>query len=145
MGHDAIFAGSFNPFTKGHASIVRRGLEIFNRIIIVVGVNVDKPGDDADQRASKIRELYNNNERVAVITWDGLMVDLAVDMGVRFFIRGVRNCTDFEYEKTMANINRKLAGVETVFLPSLPEHEDISSSIVRELNHFGVDISDMIP
>lgn len=141
----AIFAGSFNPFTVGHASIVDRGLELFDHIFIVVGVNAEKPVGDAESRAHIIRELYNKEPRVSVIVWNGLMVDLARNHDVRFFIRGVRNATDFEYERSMADINRRIAGIDTVFLPCLPELQAVTSSVVRELQSHGVDVSDFLP
>lgn len=141
----AIFAGTFNPFTIGHASIVERGLEIFDKIVIVVGVNAHKSADDAEKRADIIRKLYNKEGRISVIVWNGLMVNLAQREGIRFFLRGVRNFKDYEYELSMADINRKIGNIETVFLPALPEHGAISSSIVRELQNYGVDVSDMLP
>lgn len=141
----AIFAGSFNPFTVGHASLVERGLNIFDRLVIVVGVNAEKPAEEAESRALTIRKLYNKEPRVSVIVWNGLMVDLAKREGVRFFLRGIRNSNDFVYEQSMADINRRVGHIETVFLPSLPEHQSISSSVVRELQSYGVDVDDMLP
>lgn len=141
----AVFAGSFNPFTVGHASIVERGLGLFDEIIIAVGINRAKTSHDSQACVEAIDALYNNEPRVRVLKWDGLMADLAAKEGCRFFLRGVRNTTDFEYEKSMAEINRRLSGIETVFLPSLPEHEAVSSSVVRELQTYGADIDGMVP
>ena len=141
----AIFAGSFNPFTVGHASIVERGLQIFDEIIIVVGINALKTSENAEKLAQTIRKLYNNEPRITVLVWSGLMVELARELNVRFFLRGVRNVSDFEYERNMADINRRLSGIETVLLPSLPEYGYLSSSVVRELESYGVDVSDMVP
>lgn len=140
----AIFAGSFNPFTVGHASIVERGLELFDEIIIVVGVNRDKPLADAESRAEKILNRYNNDTRVRVMIWNGLMAELALREHCRFFLRGIRGVADMEYEFNMADVNRRLCGAETVFLATLPEHRAISSSLVRELESYGVDIDKCI-
>lgn len=145
MERKAIFAGSFNPFTIGHASVVQRALEIFDKVIITIGINAAKPADDAKERAEKIGSLYTNEPRVDVLIWNGLMVDLARRTDTRFFIRGIRNTADFEYERNMADINRRIGGIETIFFPTLPEHASISSSIIRELNAYGVDTSDMLP
>lgn len=141
----AIFAGSFNPFTIGHASIVERALQLFDHIYIVLGVNADKPHADVRTNAEAISLLYNKEPRVSVIIWDGLMVELARQKNVKFFVRGLRNASDFEYERAMADINRRLAGIETIFLPALPGHEAITSSVVRELKSYGADVSTFIP
>ena len=141
----AIFAGSFNPFTVGHSSIVERGLDLFDHIIIAVGTNSEKPVSDAESNSRMIEEFYNKEPRVSVIIWNGLMVDLARREGAGFFLRGVRNGTDFEYERQMADINRRIAGIETVLLPALPEHQSVTSSIVRELKRYHVDVSDFLP
>lgn len=141
----AIFAGSFNPFTAGHASIVERGLNLFDRIYIVVGINSEKSATNAEESASFIRNLYNNEARIDVIVWKGLMVDLARQLGVNFFLRGVRNTVDFEYERNMADINREISGIETVFLSSLPQFNALSSSMLRELQSYGVNVDKWLP
>lgn len=141
----AIFAGSFNPFTAGHASIVERGLNLFDRIYIVVGINSEKSATNAEENASFIRNLYNNDARIDVIVWKGLMVDLARQLGVNFFLRGVRNTVDFEYERNMADINREISGIETVFLSSLPQFNALSSSMLRELQSYGVNVDKWLP
>ena len=145
MEKNAIFAGSFNPFTIGHASIVERALRLFDHIYIVVGVNADKPSHDIDRNVDFIKSLYNNHPQIDVLLWSGLIVELARQKNVSFLIRGLRNTTDFEYERNMADINRSLSGIETVFFPTLPQHAAISSSVVRELMSYGADISKMIP
>lgn len=141
----AIFGGSFNPFTVGHASIVERGLALFDRIVIAVGINAQKASGDAEGRAEVIRNIYAYEPRVSVVVWDGLMVDLARRERAAFMLRGVRSVADFEYERNMADINRRLTGIETVLLFALPEHGAISSSVVRELAGYGADISTFIP
>lgn len=145
MERKAIFAGSFNPFTVGHASVIERALGIFDKIIIAIGINANKSPAEAEARAEKIRSIYTNEPRIDVLIWNGLMVDLAHQTDTQFFIRGIRNSADYEYERNMADINRKIGQIETIFFPTLPEHSAVSSSIVRELDSYGVDISEMLP
>ncbi len=143
----ALFAGSFNPYTIGHASIVERGLELFDQIVIGIGVNAAKPDSQADgeQRAEQIRKVYANEPRVRVITYSTLTVDAAKSVGAKFLLRGVRSARDFEYERDLADVNRRLSGLETVLLYALPELSAISSSLVRELASYGKDTSSLVP
>ena len=144
----ALFAGSFDPFTIGHASIVERALSLFDRIIIAVGVNANKAGEtSADERQKAIRDIYSNiPERVSVESYsDELTVDLAQRVGAKWLLRGVRSVKDFEYEREIADINRQLSGLETVILLTLPEHGAVSSSVVRELRSYGRDVSHFLP
>lgn len=142
-----LFAGTFDPFTIGHDSIVRRALPLFDRLVIgVVGDNVNKPGmSPADQRVAAIRQLYAGLAAIDVKVYNGLTVDFARAEGAQFLVKGVRSVKDFEYEREMADINRRLADVETVLLYAEPELASISSSMVRELQHFGRDVSPFIP
>lgn len=142
----AIFPGSFDPFTAGHQSIVERGLKLFDRIIIAIGVNYAK--HDADTIASRIApidELYADNAGVSVVTYNDLTVDAAKRLGADFILRGVRSVADYEYERNMAEINRRLSGIETVLLFSDPDLACVSSSIVRELESYGKDVSRFMP
>ncbi len=144
----ALFAGSFDPFTIGHASIVERALPLFDRIIIAVGINASKPGGTpADRRCEAIRQLYSTQaERIDVLSYSNeLTVDLARRLGANWLLRGVRSVKDFEYEREIADINRRLSGLETVLLFTLPEHSAISSSIVRELHSYGHDVDQFLP
>ncbi|MGN0186483.1 MAG: pantetheine-phosphate adenylyltransferase [Paludibacteraceae bacterium] len=142
----ALFPGTFNPFTRGHQDIVARGLRLFDHIIIGVGRNTAKnPHDDADERAVAIAALYAAEPRVTVRVYDTLTVDFAKEVGARFVLRGVRNVADFEYERQMADVNRMLDGLETVFLFAAADKVEISSSLVRELQAFGKDVSDYLP
>ena len=142
----ALFAGSFDPFTRGHESIVRRGLEIFDTVIVGIGVNPSKkPFMTADARKQWIESTFACNERVKVIVYDGLTVDAARAHGAQFLLRGVRTAADFEYEQTIAITNRSLAGIETVIINTLPQLSHISSSLVRELLSHGHDVSELIP
>ena len=141
----ALFPGSFNPFTRGHQSIVERGLRLFDHIVVGVGRNTTKPTDDAEACAQTIAALYADNPRVSVQVYDTLTVDFARQIGVDFLLRGVRTLADFDYELQMADVNRLLAGIETVVLFADADKVEISSSLVRELQRFGKDISDYLP
>ena len=139
--------GSFNPFTIGHDSIVRRALSLFDRLVIgVVGDNVHKPDmPSAEQRMAAIRDLYVEEPRIEVKPYLGLAMDFAKAEGAQFIVKGVRTVSDFEYEQWQADFNRRLGGIETILLYTEPELASISSSALRELAHFGVDVSDYIP
>lgn len=142
----AIFPGSFNPFTIGHKWVADQALNIFGNLIIAIGYNVNKPvPDDLDKRIEAIRKLYASDCRVAVRAYSGLTVNLAKEVNAEYIVRGVRNTTDFEYEKTMADINREIGGMETVFIPTPPHLSAISSSMVRELEQNGFDTLRFIP
>ena len=142
-----IFVGSFNPFTIGHDSIVRRVLPLFDRLVIgVVGDNVHKPDmPSAEQRMEVIRDLYAGDERIEVKIYNGLAMDFAKSENAHFIVKGVRSVSDFEYEQWQADFNRRLGGIETILLYTEPELASVSSSALRELSHFGVDISDYLP
>ena len=144
-----IFVGSFNPFTIGHDSIVRRALPLFDRLVIgVVGDHVSKPGiPPATERMKAIQELYSNEPRIEVRPYYGLSIDFAREVGARFIVKGVRSVKDFEYEREQADMNRLLTNgeVETILLYSEPQFSSISSTMVRELEHFGVDVEPFLP
>ena len=142
-----IFVGSFNPFTIGHDSIVRRALPLFDRLVIGVVVdNVHKPDlPSADERMQVIREIYADEPRVEVKLYHGLAMDFAKTEGAQYIVKGVRSVSDFEYEQWQADFNRKLGGIETILFYTEPELASVSSSAIRELAHFGVDVSPYIP
>jgi pantetheine-phosphate adenylyltransferase len=142
-----IFVGSFNPFTIGHDSIVRRALPLFDRLVIgVVGDNVHKPDmPSAEERIQVIRDLYADDARIEVKPYNGLAMDFAKAENAKFIVKGVRTVSDFEYEQWQADFNRKLGGIETILLYTEPELASVSSSAVRELQHFGVDVSNYLP
>ena len=144
-----IFVGSFNPFTIGHDSIVRRALPLFDRLVIgVVGDHVSKPGiPPATERMKAIQELYSNEPRIEVRPYYGLSIDFTREVGARFIVKGVRSVKDFEYEREQADMNRLLTNgeVETILLYSEPQFSSISSTMVRELEHFGVDVEAFLP
>lgn len=142
----AIFPGSFDPFTIGHASIVRRGLEMFDKIVIGVGYNTNKSSFlSPEVRVETIQKVYASESRVSVVAYSGLTADLARREGAGFVLRGIRSVKDFEYERDIASINHRLSGVETVLLFTEPQYADISSTIVRELLAFGKDVSAFLP
>ncbi|HJD11258.1 pantetheine-phosphate adenylyltransferase [Bacteroides gallinaceum] len=146
MKKRAIFPGTFDPFTIGHYSVVKRALTFMDEIIIGIGVNEKKRTYfPTDKRVRMIEKLYAGNPRVSVEAYDGLTVDFARMRDAKFIIRGIRTVHDFEYEETIADINRKLSGVETILLFTEPELTAISSTIVRELLHYGKDVTPFLP
>ncbi len=147
MIRTGIFVGSFNPFTVGHDSIVMRALPLFDRLVIgVVGDQVHKPDmPSAEERMKAISDLYADEPRIEVKSYFGLAVDFAKSEGANYIVKGVRSVKDFEYEREQADVNRQIAGVETLLLYSEPQYSSISSTMVRELRHFGVDISEFLP
>ena len=142
----AIFPGSFDPFTRGHESIVRRALPMFDRFVIAIGVNADKRSFmTMEQRKEWIERVFKNEPKVEVVTYTGMTVDIAKEVGAQFIVRGVRLIQDFENEKHLAEVNRDLSGIETILLYTLPEDSHISSSIVRELFKYGQDVRAYLP
>jgi pantetheine-phosphate adenylyltransferase len=148
MKRIALFPGSFDPFTKGHQDIVLRGLQLFDEIIISIGYNSQK-----DQRyfkidfmIEKIQETFAGYPQIKVITYAQLTADLARKHEARYLLRGLRNTTDFEYENSIAQVNRHLnADLESVFLITSPSLAAINSSIIREVHRYGGDVSVMLP
>ena len=146
MKRIALFPGTFDPFTIGHQSLVTRGLTLVDEIVISIGINDKKlTYFSLEKRIEAIRCLYKNEPRVTVQQYNSLTVDFAKEMGAEFILRGIRTVNDFEYEKSIADVNRKLSGIETFILFTEPEHTHISSSIVRELLRYGKDISLFVP
>ena len=143
----AFFPGSFDPFTKGHADVVNRGLRLFDEIIIGIGTNsAKKRYFDLAEIEQAIHRAFDGNDRVRIVHYDDLTASVAEQYGAHFIIRGLRNTTDFEYENTISQVNRQLSkDLETVFLITSPELAPISSTIVRELHKYGADISSYIP
>ena len=141
----AFFAGSFNPFTVGHLSVVERALPLFTGgIVIGVGVNAAKQAADGaatEMRLEAIRRATRHLSGVEVVAYDDLTVDAARRAGATALLRGVRSVADFEYERNIADVNRNISGLETVLIYALPEHTAVSSSVVRELARYGHDVS----
>ena len=141
-----IFVGSFDPFTVGHDAIVRRALPLFDRLVIGVGYNERKQYMyTQDERIQAISRLYANDPRVAVKVYNDLTIDFARREGAQYVIKGVRSVKDFEYEREQADINRRIGGIDTLLLYADPDMASVSSSLVRELIHFGKDVSDFLP
>ena len=142
----AIFPGTFDPFTIGHYSVVKRALTFMDEIIIGIGINDSKrTWFPTDKRVEMVKKLYADEPRVRVEAYDNLTVDFAIQHDADFIIRGIRTVRDFEYEETIADINRKLAGIETILLFTEPELTSVSSTIVRELLHYGKDVTPFLP
>ncbi len=142
----ALFPGSFDPFTRGHESIVKRALPLFDEFVIAIGVNADKRSFmSMEQRKAWIESVFKDSPTVRVITYTGMTIDAARQVGADFIVRGVRLIQDFENEKHLAEVNRDLSGLETILLYTLPEYSHISSSIVRELARYGQDVSAYLP
>ncbi len=141
-----IFTGSFDPFTIGHDDIVRRALPLFDRIVIGIGVNEQKKyAQTTEERIENISRLYAEEPKIEVKAYGDLTVDFAKREGAHYIIKGVRSMKDFEYEREQAEINRRIGGVETLLLFADPQLASISSSMVRELMHFGRDVSEFLP
>ena len=130
----AVFPGSFDPLTLGHCDIINKSLNLFDEIILAIGVNSTKENMfSIDQRKKFINDEFVNEEKIKILTYDGLTVDFCKTINADFIVRGLRNPADFEFEKTIAQTNKKLTGIETVFFLTSPETAYISSSIVREI------------
>ena len=141
-----IFTGSFDPYTIGHDDILRRALPLFDRIVIGIGVNERKSYMQcAEERMKTIKAIYADEPKVEVKTYSDLTIDFARRENARYIIKGVRSVKDFEYERDQADINRELSGIETLLLYADPRYSAVSSSMVRELIHFGQDVSSYLP
>lgn len=141
-----LFPGSFNPFTVGHQSLVERVLPLFDCVVIAMGVNSGKRYDySVAENIAAITRLYADEPKVKVISYEGLTVDACRREGARWMLRGVRSTVDFEYERNLADINRRISGIETLLLFTLPEYAAVSSSVVRELKAYGHDVSEFLP
>ncbi|MBE6174590.1 MAG: pantetheine-phosphate adenylyltransferase [Rikenellaceae bacterium] len=147
MERVALFAGSFDPFTRGHEALVEEALRLFDRVVIGVGANIAKRGLlTVEQRMRLIDDLYRDNDRVEVAAYDTLTTDFARKVGATALVRGVRNTLDFEFERTMEATNRHLAPeLTTVLLVAPAEYGHISSSVVRELLSFGREVDELMP
>jgi pantetheine-phosphate adenylyltransferase len=142
----AIFPGTFDPFTIGHLSLVERGLQLFDEIIIAIGVNANKKTFfPLEERLDTIKGLFADNQRVKVQSYTGLTLEFAKSVGANFILRGIRSVNDFEYEKNIADVNRQVSSIETIVLFTEPQYTHISSSIVRELLAYGQDIRSFVP
>lgn len=141
-----LFPGSFDPFTLGHKSIVDRTLQFAEEVVIAIGVNAGKKSMfSLEERMVQIQKVYADEPRVKVASYEGLTTDFAESIGATAMVRGVRTAQDFEFERMLADVNRKLTGIETILLITEPQYSAISSSVVRELLSYGKDVKDFLP
>lgn len=142
----AVFPGSFDPITIGHVDIVKRGIKVFDEIIIAVGDNTDKKYMfPKEKRVEFVKQTFNNYDNIMIESYDGLTVDFCKKNNIEFMIRGLRNPADFEFEKSIALTNREMTDIETIFFLTSPENSFISSSIVRDLIRNNGDYKLFIP
>lgn len=146
MMNHAIFPGSFDPFTRGHFSIVMRALNLFDRVVIAVGQNTEKKSmATIEERVKQIEHLFKNESKISVMQYSGLTVAFCKTQNAKFIVRGLRNAQDFNYEQSIAQTNYELAGIDTVFLSAQPHLSHLSSSIARDLAKHGGDLSSFLP
>jgi pantetheine-phosphate adenylyltransferase len=147
MERVAIFPGSFDPFTIGHESIVKRALPLFDRIVIMIGYNTNKKFFfPIDKRKEWIKQVFIDEPKVEVESHEGLTVDFCKKVNARYILRGLRTSADFEYERAIAQINKKMhPQIESIFLLTMPEHTPVNSTIVRDIILHGGDASQFLP
>ena len=142
----AIFPGSFDPITLGHYDIIKRGVKLFDEVIVAIGINADKAYMfSLQERQRFIEDAFKDEPKVKVTTYSGLTVDYCKKVKAKFILRGLRNPADFEFEKAIAHTNRKLSKIETVFLLTAAKTSYISSSIVRDVIRNNGDFSVLVP
>jgi len=143
----AIYPGSFDPITKGHADIVKRTAAVFDKVIVAVSINAQKaPLFSIDERIDLAKNVFSDYENVEVSTFSGLLADYAKSVGAKTIVKGLRAVSDFEYEFQMAHMNKKLnPEVETMFMMSNQKYSYLSSSIVKEVGKLGGDLTDLVP
>jgi pantetheine-phosphate adenylyltransferase len=147
MNKIALFPGSFDPFTIGHESIVRRALPLFDEIIVAIGYNSEKDGFfTLDQRLNWINSVFEGEKKIGIEKYQGLTVDFCRKVGARFILRGLRTSSDFEYERAIAQMNKVMhPEIETTFMLTMPEHTHINSTVVREIIRLGGDAHAFLP
>lgn len=146
MIRKALFPGTFDPFTIGHDSIVRRALTFIDEIIIGVGVNTEKHTYfSLEKRVEMIQKYYAQEPRIKVASYEGLTLDFAKEMDANIILRGIRTVKDLEYEEVIADVNRKVSGIETILLFTEPDLTYVSSTVVRDLLKYHKDITPFIP
>ena len=142
----AIFPGSFDPITLGHYDIIKRGIDLFDELIIAIGVNADKKYMfSREEREKFITQAFKTEPKVKIMTYSGLTIDFCREINANYILRGLRNAGDFEFEKAIAHTNRKMSKIETVFLLTSSGLSYISSSIVRDVIRHGGDYTALVP
>jgi len=143
----AVFPGSFDPITLGHVSVISRALPLFDRVIVAIGRNAEKKYMfPIEQRKQWIEMCFKNDDRVVVEMYEGLTIDFCKQKGARYILRGLRTAADFEFERSIGQVNRKLApDIESVFLLTEAHLTPVTSSIVRDVIRYGGDVSGMVP
>lgn len=138
----AVYAGSFDPITVGHESVIRRALPLFDKIIVAIGENSAKKSMfSLEQRIQWIKTIFEDNKNIETQTYSGLTVDFCHQVGADFLLRGLRTSADFEFECSIGQMNRKIGDIETIFLLSEPEFTPVQSSIIRDIYSHGGDVS----
>jgi pantetheine-phosphate adenylyltransferase len=146
MKRKAVFPGSFDPITNGHYDIIKRGISLFDEVVVAIGINAEKKYMfSLEDRKKFIQDAFKNEPKVTVVTYEGLTIDLCRKLEAKFILRGLRNPADFEFEKAIAHTNRKLSKIETVFLLTASNTSYISSSIVRDVIRNKGDYSVLVP
>jgi pantetheine-phosphate adenylyltransferase len=141
-----VCPGSFDPVTNGHVDIVERAAELCDEVIVAVGANQAKAGlFTLDERMEMLRAVTSNHPNVTVDSFDGLLVDFCRERGVRAVVKGLRAVSDFDYELQMAQMNVRLAGVETLFVATNPLYSFLSSSLIKEVAAYGGDVAGLVP
>lgn len=142
----AVFPGSFDPLTLGHMDIINRAIPLFNELIIAIGTNAEKKYMfSLEERRKFIEKTFTNNSKIKIDTYQGLTIDYCKKVKSKYILRGLRNPADFEFEKAIAQTNRKLSDIETVFLLTSADNSYISSSIVRDIIRNNGDVSLLVP
>ena len=146
MMKKAVFPGSFDPITLGHVDLIYRGLEIFDEIIIAIGVNADKKQlFSLEDKIQQIKNSFINEPRIKVTSYKGLTIDFCKSVNSKYILRGLRNSSDFNYEQSIAQTNSSLSSIESVFLISSPQLAHISSTIVRDIIRNEGDYKSLVP
>ncbi|MDQ6992149.1 MAG: pantetheine-phosphate adenylyltransferase [Mariprofundus sp.] len=147
MNRTAIYPGTFDPVTLGHVDVVRRGLKLFDRVVVGVADNPGKgPMFDVEERLEMVKEAFSDADNVKAVRFSGLLVDLAHQQGAHAILRGLRAASDFEYEFQMATMNRRLdERIETAFVMAREDYTFVSSRFIREISSMGGDVSELVP
>jgi pantetheine-phosphate adenylyltransferase len=143
----AVFPGSFDPITRGHESVIKRAIPLFDQLFIAIGLNAEKKGFfTVEQRLSWIEQVFADEPKIVVTQYEGLTVDFCRKKNIGYILRGLRTSADFEFERSIGQINKKLyPDIETVFLLTAPEYTSLNSSIVRDILRHGGDASQFVP